>query len=145
MSEENNKAISRRFFEEVFSRGKLEVADELFASNHRTLGPGALPDLPNGPAGVKALVQFYRKAFPDTQFTIDEQIADGDRVVTRWTVKGTQKGEMEGLGIPVTGKPVTISGVSVDHFMGGKIVDTWGLFDQLGMMQQLGVVPGQNR
>jgi steroid delta-isomerase-like uncharacterized protein len=139
MSAESNKATSRRFFEDVFSRGKMDVVDEIISPNHVNHGPGALPGLPNGPEGAKQFVMTYRKAFPDTQFTIDEQIAEGDRVVTRWTAHGTQKGELP--GIPVTGKGATVSGMTVDRYVNGKIVESWGIFDQMGMLQQLGVVP----
>ncbi len=139
MSAETNKAVSRRFFEEVFSKGDLGPINEMFAPNYRALGPGALPGLPEGPEAVRQSVQFYRKAFPDTHFVIDEQVAEGDRVVTRWTAHGTQKGEMP--GIPVTGRKAEVSGMQVDRFRNGKIVETWTVFDQLGMMQQLGAVP----
>jgi predicted ester cyclase len=143
MTAENNKSLSKRFFEEAFGRGNLKVVDEIFSAQHTNHGPGAMPNSPDGPEGMKQLVTYYRNAFPDTMFTIDEQVAEGDRVVTRWTARGTQKGEMPGIGIPVTGKPVTISGVSVDRFANGKIIESWGLFDQLGLMQQLGVIPNQ--
>ncbi len=86
---------------------------------------------------------FYRRAFPDTQFVIDEQIAEGDRVMTRWTAHGTHKGEFP--GIPVTGRKAEVSGVQVDRFVNGKIVETWSVFDQLGLMQQLGAVPAMGQ
>ena len=139
MSTEANKAISRRFLEEIFGQGKLAVADEIIAPNHVNSGPGALPGLPPGPEGSKQLVTVYRNAFPDVQFTIDEQIAEGDKVVTRWTAHGTHTGEL--AGIPATGKSSTVTGMGVDRIMNGKIVESWGIFDQFGMMQQLGVIP----
>jgi steroid delta-isomerase-like uncharacterized protein len=141
MSSETNKAMSRRFLEEVFSKGKLEVVNEIFATNHSNEGPGALPNLPKGPEGVRQLVSYYRNAFPDTSMKVDEQVAEGNLVATRWTAQGTQKGEMVGTGIPVTGRPITVSGVSFDRFENGKIVESWGLFDQFGMLQQLGAIP----
>jgi steroid delta-isomerase-like uncharacterized protein len=85
------------------------------------------------------LVTVYRNAFPDVHFTIDEQIAEGDKVVTRWTGHGTHKGEL--AGIPATGKSATVTGMGVDRIVNGKIVESWGIFDQFGMMQQLGVIP----
>lgn len=139
MLTETNKAVSRRFFEEVFGKGKLNVLDEIIASDHVNSGPGTLPGLPTGPEGAKQLVTVYRNAFPDVHFTIDEQIAEGDKVVTRWTADGTHKGEL--LGIPATGKTSTVTGVAVDRFANGKIVESWGIFDQFGMMQNLGVIP----
>lgn len=89
--------------------------------------------------GTKAFTGMYRSAFPDTKMTIDLQIAEGDKVTTRWTAHGTHKGEL--MGIPATGKQVTITGVGIDRIAGGRIVETWGEFDLMGMMQQLGVVP----
>jgi len=139
MLAETNKAVVRRLFEEVFGKGKLAVADEIVASDHVDSGPGTLPGLPTGPEGTKQLITVYRNAFPDIHFTIDEQIAEGDKVVTRWTGHGTNKGEL--LGMPATGKSSTVSGIAVDRLANGKIAESWGIFDQFGMMQQLGVIP----
>ena len=139
MSTETNKALSRRYLEEAFNQGKLNVLDEIIAKDHVSTGPGTLPGLPAGPEGDKQLITMYRNAFPDVHFTIDEQIAEGDKVVTRWTGHGTHKGEL--LGIPATGKSTTVTGIAVDRIVNGKIVENWGLFDQFGMMQQLGVIP----
>ena len=100
---------------------------------------GASNHLPPGPAGTKQLVTVYRNAFPNLHFTIDEQIAEGVKVVTRWTGHGTHKGEL--LGIPATDKSSTVTGISVDRIVNGKIAESWGIFDQFGMMQQLGVIP----
>jgi len=139
MSTEQNKAIARRFLEEVFGQGKLAVVDEIFAPDHIDHGPSTLPGMPTGPEGSKMVVTIYRNAFPDIHFTIDEQIAEGDKVVTRWTGRGTHKGEL--AGIPATGKSATVTGVGVDRIVNGKIVESWGIFDQFGMMQQLGIIP----
>jgi steroid delta-isomerase-like uncharacterized protein len=139
MSTEANKAIARRFLVEIFGQGKLAVADEIIAPDHVNAGPGTLPGLPPGSEGTKLFVTAYRNAFPDVRFTIDEQIAEGDKVVTRWTAHGTHKGEL--AGIPATGKSATVTGMGVDRIVNGKIVESWGLFDQFGMLQQLGVMP----
>ena len=139
MLTETNKTVSRRFFEEVFGNGKLNLLDEIIAKDHVNKGPGSLPGLPTGPEGAKQLVAVYRNAFPDLRFTIDEQIAEGDKVVTRWTAHGTHQGEL--VSIPATGNLSTITGIAVDRFVNGKIVESWGIFDQFGMMQQLGVIP----
>lgn len=139
MSSETNKTIARRFFEEVFGNGKLNVLDEIIATNHMNSGPGTLPGLPVGPDGSKQLVTVYRNAFPDLRFTVDEQIVEGDKVVTRWTARGTHKGEL--VGVPATGKSSTVTGIAVDRIADGKITESWGIFDQFGMMQQLGVIP----
>lgn len=139
MSAETNKSVSRRFLEDVFSQGKLNLVDELVTPNHVNSGPGALPGLPDGPDGGKMLVTVYRNAFPDIHFKVDEQIAEGDTVVTRWTGHGTHKGEL--MGVAPTGKSITVTGVIVDRFANGKIAETWGVFDQMGMLQQIGVMP----
>ena len=139
MSSETNKTLARRFFEEVFGNGKLNVLDEIIAKDHVNSGPGSIPGLPDGPEGAKQLVMVYRNAFPDVHFTIDEQLAEGDKVMTRWTGKGTHKGEL--VGIPATGKSSTVTGIAVDRIVNGKIAESWGIFDQFGMMQQLGVLP----
>lgn len=139
MSTEANKAIIRRFFEEAFEKGNLAVLDEIVAPNQVNGGPGALPGMPSGPEGSKMLVSAYRNAFPDLHFTIEEQIAEGNTVVTRWSAHGTHQGELGGL--PATGKVAIVVGLGVDRIENGKIVESWGLFDQFGMLQQLGVIP----
>jgi steroid delta-isomerase-like uncharacterized protein len=143
MSTEANKAIIRRFFEEAFEKGNLAVLDEIVAPNQVNGGPGALPGMPSGPEGSKMLVSAYRNAFPDLHFTIDEQIAEGNTVVTRWSAHGTHQGEL--AGIPATGKAATVVGLGVDRIENGKIVESWGLFDQFGMLQQLGVIPASGQ
>jgi steroid delta-isomerase-like uncharacterized protein len=139
MLSETNKTVSRRFFDEVFGKGKLAVADELIVKDHINSGPGTPPELTPGLEGTKQLVTMYRNAFPDLRFTIDDQIAEGDKVVTRWTAHGTHRGEL--VGIPATGKSATVTGIVVDRLANGKIAESWGIFDQFGMMQQLGVIP----
>jgi predicted ester cyclase len=136
---EQNKAVARRVFLEIFGQGQMAVADEIVASDHVNSGPGALPGLPPGPEGTKQLIMVYRTAFPDIQFTIDEQIAEGDRVMTRWTAVATHKGKLADM--PPTGKRATVTGIGVDRIVKGKIAETWGIFDQFGMLQQLGAIP----
>ena len=139
MLTETNKAVSRRFFEEVFGKGNLAVADEIVDKDHINTGPSNPPGLAPGLEGTKQFITMYRNAFPDLRFTIDEQIAEGDKVVTRWTAYGTNQGEM--AGIPATGKSATVTGIVVDRIVNGKIVESWPTFDQFGMLQQLGVIP----
>lgn len=136
MSEEN-KAIVRRVFEEFWNEGKMATLDEVFAED--VVNHGLPPGLPPGIEGTKAYLGMFKSAFPDTQMTVEDQIAEGDTVVTRWTGTGTHSGEL--MGIPATGKQVTVTGIDVHRFAGGQIVEAWGEFDQMGMMQQLGVVP----
>ena len=139
MSAETNKTVARRLLEEVWNKGNLAALNEIIAEDHVGTGPGALPDSPAGPEGTKRVVTLYRNAFPDVHFTIDEQFAEGDKVVTRWTADGTHQGELQ--GIPATGKVSTVTGIAIDRIVNGKIAESWGIFDQFGMMQRLGVIP----
>ena len=139
MSSETNKTVARRLLEEVWNKGNLAVLNEIIAKDHVGNGPGSLPESPTGPDGTKQLVTMYRNAFPDVRFTVDEQIAEGDNVVTRWTADCTHKGELQGL--PATGKSSTVTGIAIDRIVNGKIAASWGIFDYFGMMQQLGVIP----
>ena len=135
---ETNKAISRRVIEEIFNEGKLEIADELIAPDFVGYDP-ALPEPMRGPDGVKQQAAGYRAAFSDMRLTIEDDIAEGDRVVTRWTARGTHDGEL--FGIQPTGKETTVTGVSIDRIIDGRLVETWNNWDTLGLLQQLGAVP----
>src|SRR3981081_2870566 len=136
---EQNKALARRAIEEIWNQGKLAVIDELVASNGTYHDPDVAGCEFTGPEGVKQLVQSYRGAFPDVRLTINDQIAEGDKVVTRWTATGTHNGEL--MGIQPTHKHATVTGVDIGRFEGGKVVESWANYDMLGMLQQLGVVP----
>jgi steroid delta-isomerase-like uncharacterized protein len=139
MSTKENKVTSRRFYEDVFNKGNLALADELFAADyvgHITASPTGMV---NGSEGIKQLVTMYRNAYPDTHFTVEDTIAEGDKVVIRWMAKGTHKGEL--MGVAPTGKQVTGTGIDIIRLSGGKCVESWGEADMLGMLQQLGVVP----
>jgi steroid delta-isomerase-like uncharacterized protein len=140
MSTEQNKARFGQFMEEVFNRGNINVADDLVAPDfvdHEELPPG----VPAGREGVKQMTTMFRSAFPDFKVTIDDMIADGDKVVVRSTWSGTQKGEF--MGIPPTGKPVSFGVIDIVRFAGDKVVEHWGQMDSMRMMQQLGVIPGE--
>ena len=136
MSEEN-KAKYRRVVEEAASQGNLDVLDELVSKEFVYHEPGS-PEF-RGPDGFKQMLTMYRTAFPDLHMHVEDQIAEGDTVVTRWTAHGTHGGDLAGL--PATGKEIHISGIAIDRFADGMIVEEWESFDGLGMMQQLGVVP----
>lgn len=133
-----NKAIARRLYEDLWNKGNLAVADEISAANYVHHDP-ATPDVGRGPEGLKQLITMYRTAFPDVYFTIDDLIAEGGQVVTRWTARGTHKGAL--MGISATGKQVTVTGIGILRIAGGKIEEGWENWDAIGMMQQLGVVP----
>ena len=136
MSAENNKAVVRRF-NESFNAGDLDGAVAVFAPNALIHNSGA-PD-PLNVEGFKQFGGIFRTAFPDGKLTIEDLIVEGEKVVSRVTYRGTHTGDM--LGIPPTRKPVMVSAILIDQFADGKIVESWRLFDQMGMMQQLGLVP----
>ena len=136
MSEEN-KAIFRRYVEEVGNEGNLDLVDEIFSDYASHQPDGSV--LERGPEDVKRFMGEFRSAFPDFHTTIEDQIAEDDKVVTRWTMRGTHEGEFR--GIAPTGKQITVTGIGIFRFSDGKVVESWDNFDQLGMMQQLGVVP----
>ena len=138
MSEEN-KAIVRREIEELFNHtGNLDVAEEVYAPDF----VGHDPTMPQDLHGMEAARQFaaeMRSAFPDLSCTIEEQIAEGDRVATRWVASGTHEGEL--MGISPTGNRVTVAGMTIDRIADGQIAETWDTYDALGMMQQVGAIP----
>jgi len=136
---DQNKALARRNFEEVWNQGKLAVIDELVAMDATFHDPNVPGGKFTGPEGLKQFVEIYKKAFPDVQLTINDQVAEGDKVVSRWTATGTHKGEL--MGIAPTGKRVTVTGCNIDQYLTGKVVEGWASYDMLGMLQQLGVVP----
>jgi steroid delta-isomerase-like uncharacterized protein len=138
MQAEANKATSRRFFEEIVNARQLGVADEIFAAEHTYHDP-ASPMIGRGPEGMKQLISMYLAAYPDLHHTVEDVITEGDKVVTRWTGTGTHQGDL--LGIPPTGKPAKVMGIWIHRLAGGKIVESWNVWDTLGMLQQLGVVP----
>jgi steroid delta-isomerase-like uncharacterized protein len=139
MSEEN-KVIARRFREEIWNTGNATIADDICApnSNHHNNDP-LTPDFGRGPASLKELVNMYRSAFPDARCTIDDLVAEGDRVVIRWTGRGTHQGKLGGLS--PTNKTATVTGMDILRVTGGKIQESWTNWDTLGMLQQLGVAP----
>lgn len=142
MSAEENRALVRRFIEEVFNRGDLEIVDEVVAPDYLHHDP-TTREFGSGIEGFKQLVRFYRSAFPDLSITLEDQIASGDKVVDRWTGRGTHRGEL--MGVAPTGKQVTASGISIHRISGGRIAETWNNYDALGMLQQIGAIPGPNR
>ena len=135
---EQNKAIDRRFFEELFDTGDASVAEEIVAPNYVNHNPA--PGETSGPEGVQAFINLFRTGFPDGHFTVEDQIAEGDLVVSRLTATGTHQGEF--IGVPATGKPVNFTAISIHRVTGGQIQEGWVNWDTLGMMQQLGAIPG---
>jgi len=137
MSLEENKALVRRFLEEVWNKGKLALVNEFLATDYVYHHPTGM--VLHGIEKYKQLVSEVRTAFPDIHFTIDDMVAERDKVVYRWTLRGTHKNEFR--GIPPTGKTVTMWGIFIDLIAGGKFVESWDRYDTLGLMRQLGVIP----
>ncbi|WP_433971560.1 ester cyclase [Tunturiibacter lichenicola] len=134
---ESNKAVIGRFIEEVINQNRLDRADDLVVEDFVELDP--FPGQRPGREGLKEVLGMMRTAFPDIHWVVDEMVAEGDKVVTRFTWKGTHRGAF--LGVPPTGKGVTVKGVVIDQLADGKMSKSRILMDSLGMMQQLGVVP----
>ena len=131
-----NEALVRRYVEEVYDQRRLEVADEIFASDF-TLHDPDLPGGVHGPEGMKHVVQTFVDAFPDLQVSLDDEFSSGEKVVTRWTSRGTHQGEL--MGIAPSGNRLEVTAVGIWRVADGKIAEAWVVFDALGMMQQLGV------
>ncbi len=136
MSEEN-KALDRRWFQEVWNQGSVASYEELASPDLVVHNPP--PGITGDFEGVKQAISIHRTGYPDMHFTIEEQVAEGDKVVSLWTITGTHKGEW--VGIPPTGKQISIHGMSLQRYQGGKMVEGWLAMDMLGWMQQIGVVP----
>jgi steroid delta-isomerase-like uncharacterized protein len=139
MSTEENKALALRVHLEIMNQGKLDVADEIIDRNvvwHSSLVP---PEAQRGPDGFKVFARVCRAAFPDFRLTEEDTVAEGDKVVNRWTFRGTPQGEF--VGMPATNRQVTTSGIDIFRIADGKIVEAWQSTDQLGLLQQLGAIP----
>jgi predicted ester cyclase len=138
MSTEQNKALVRKLVEEAINQGNISMIDELLIPDfveHEELPPG----IPPGREAPKVLFTMLRSAFPDLKATIEHLIAEGDEVVLHMTWTGTQEGEF--MGIPPTGKRISINVIDILGIAEGKFVEHWGVMDSMAMMQQLGVVP----
>lgn len=133
-----NKRLVLRLFMELWNQRKLAVADEIFSPSYVHHDP-ATPDFGKGPEGVKQTAILYRNAFPDLLFTVDQMIDTGQLITTRFTSQGTHKGELR--GIAPTNKPIKVEGIVVHRVSRGRIAEGWVMWDALGLMQQLGVVP----
>jgi predicted ester cyclase len=134
-------AASRRLLEETFNEGNLALADELIApetENHDPATPAELRGL-RGPEVFKRTVRMYRDAFPDVKMTVDDAVAADDKVVLRWHSEGTHRGELAGLA--PTGARVSVTGISIDQWRDGKVVEAWVEWDNLGLARQLGAAP----
>jgi steroid delta-isomerase-like uncharacterized protein len=133
-----NARGSKRILEEVFGGGNYDTAHELIATEAIGHDP-ALPQPVKGADGLIEAARGYRDAFPDLRLTANQSFADADYVATRWTAVGTHKGDL--FGIAPTGKQATVTGITIDRWADGKIVESWTNWDTMGLLQQLGAVP----
>lgn len=138
MSTEENKALARRLYEEVFNRGNLDAAEELVTGDFLPHDP-SVPEEFSGPEGLKQFAAMYRSVFPDLNIAVEDQVAEADKVVTRFTASGTHQGEL--MGVAPTGSRVEISGISLHRISGSRIAEDWANYDALGMMRQIGAIP----
>jgi steroid delta-isomerase-like uncharacterized protein len=137
MSTEENKALMWRYFEEVWNKANFDFLNE--TSWPDMLDHNLPPGMPNGIQGHILFVSTLLKAFPDNRISVEDVLAEGDKVVVRFRGRGTHTGEL--MGIPPTGRVSDVTGITIARFEGGKVKESWTNWDQLGMMQQLGLVP----
>jgi steroid delta-isomerase-like uncharacterized protein len=135
-----NKHLVESFIQDLFSRGDLDAVDRYLAPgfvNHDPPFPGA----PAGPEGMRQAAVMFRTAMPDWRSDLDQLVAEDDIVVERFTAMGTQQGEL--MGVAGTGNTITLPGVNIFRIQDGKIVERWGRLDELGLLRQLGIAPGE--
>ena len=139
MRTDTHREVIRRYFEEVWNNGDLAVLDTIIAPeyvNHSPSSPNPAP----GPGGLKPIVAAMRAAFPDLHYTIDDQVYDGEKAAIRCTVTGTHAGDF--FGIPPTSRSFRVSQLQIERFQNGQIVEHWRLTDELALLRQLGLAPG---
>ena len=138
-AEEKNKV--RRLLEEAFGQGKVEVIGEVLNSDFVCYDPNSESGEIRGEETIEAEIEYFRNAVPDLTYTVENQLAEGDKVVTRYTARGTHQAEF--FGVAPTGKRIEMSGIQIDRFddESGKMVEEWPEYDLLGAMQQMGAIP----
>jgi steroid delta-isomerase-like uncharacterized protein len=137
MSTEDTTALLRRYYDEVINKKDTAAIDAFI--DPQMVDHAAPPSLPGGIEGQRQVASMYMTAFPDTHFTVEDMIAEGDKVVVRLSVSATQHGAF--MGLPPTGKHVAFTGIDIIRIAGGKLVERWAETDMLGLLQQLGFVP----
>jgi steroid delta-isomerase-like uncharacterized protein len=137
MTPEQNKQVVRRFVDEYQTRGSESAFEELLHPDF--VNHSQPPDMAPGVEGVRQIFDMFRAAFPDFRATVLDQVAEGDKVVTRKVFHGTHEGDF--AGIPATGRKVEILVIDILRIRDGRLAEHWGVFDQMGLMQQLGVLP----
>jgi steroid delta-isomerase-like uncharacterized protein len=139
-SMEQYKAIVRRYYDEVWCKGNVALVDELMSTTYQNIDPATPGGCLKGREAFKGLVRTYREAMPDFRMEVVQQWSEGDTVITRWRASGTQTGAL--MGIAPTGKrPRPIDGVTLTKFVEGRIVEDWAVWDQAGLLRELGVLP----
>jgi steroid delta-isomerase-like uncharacterized protein len=138
MSVEENKALARRWAEDVINQRNLDAVDEIYASDFVGHDP-TMPEEIRGVEGRREFYGMYQSAFPDAHITIEDQLAEGEKVVTRWTGRGTHQGEL--MGVPPSGNQVEVAGMTISRIEGGKTAEEWDNYDALGMMRAIGAIP----
>jgi predicted ester cyclase len=140
MSEENKEKM-RRFLEEAFGQGKTEVVDELLHSDFVCYDPNSETGEIRGADTIKGEIEYFHSAVPDLTYTVEDQVAEGDKVVSRYTVSGTHQGEF--FGVAGTGNRIEMTGINIDRFddESGKLIEEWPEYDLLGAMKQIGAIP----
>jgi steroid delta-isomerase-like uncharacterized protein len=141
MSPEQNKDLVRRYFQEMYVEHNLDVIDEIFSEDyvsHEKLDPSREETI-HGRESLREAIEMCSSAFADHSCTIEDMVAEGDRVVTRWTSTATHKGSF--MGISPTNRQVTITGITIDRIVDRRVAETWTNWDQFGLLQQLGVFP----
>jgi steroid delta-isomerase-like uncharacterized protein len=136
---ENNDALIRRWFEEVWNKGREEAIDEMFAEDGLVHGLSDAPGEPlRGPAGFKPFHKKFREAFPEIEVVVEDTVSEGDKVAARCTVRGHHRGDS--LGFAATQAPVYFTGIAIARISDGKFVEAWNNFDFMSMFQQLGAL-----
>jgi len=130
-------SLIRSIFDEAFNQGNLAVVDEALTPDH--FAHTAFGGAPHGPEGLKWVIAMFRTAFPDLHCAVEDEIREGDKFAAHWTMTGTHKGLF--LGNPPTGRPVIVQGIIFARVSDGRIIEDWTLVDQMGILQQLGLVP----
>jgi steroid delta-isomerase-like uncharacterized protein len=133
-----NKAIIRRLYGEVWNGRRLDLIGEIISPSH-ALHDNSSSESSIGPEAYKCQVDRFLSGFPDLHFSIDDMVAEDEKVVVSWNIAGTHRGEF--MGFPATNKKISVDGVTINHIVNGKIVDSYINWDALGMLQQLGVAP----
>jgi steroid delta-isomerase-like uncharacterized protein len=133
----SNQEVIRLVCEEVWGKGKTDLVNDLYAENYTPLNP--TPGIPANREGVKMEIAAYYQAFPDMQVTVEDLVSEGDKVVARYTIRGTNSGEL--MGTPATGKTAEITGISIVRLENGKVTEEFALADMMGLFQQLGLAP----